>query len=54
MIYVLYLFSQYYPNFANEIYTNIFSNEVFFSIYPRREKPYGIMSDFLIEEFINS
>ena len=52
VIYVLYLFSQHYPNFANEIYKNMFSNEVFFTVYPGKEKPFGIISDFLIEEFL--
>jgi len=54
VVYVLYLFSQHYPNFANEIYGNMFSNEVFFTVYPslNKEKPYGIISDFLVEEFL--
>ena len=50
--YLLYLFSQHYPSFAKDIYQNMWTNEVFATVYPGREKPYGIISDFLIDEFL--
>lgn len=52
--YLLYLFSQHYPTFAKDIYQNMWSNEVFATVYPsiNKEKPYGIISDFLIDEFL--
>lgn len=50
--YLLYLFSQHYPSFAKDVYQNMWTNEVFATVYPGREKPYGIISDFLIDEFL--
>ena len=52
--YLLYLFSQHYPAFAKDIYKNMWSNEVFATVYPslNKEKPYGIISDFLIDQFL--
>ena len=54
VMYLLYLFAKNYDcNFVNNIHTNMFTNEIFATVYPSsNEKPFGIISDYLIDKFL--
>lgn len=54
LTYILHIFNEHYPEFSNDIYKNMFLNEIFATVYPGSEenKPYGILSDYLIDNFL--
>jgi len=51
VIYVLSLFGEYFPEFINEVYSNMFNTDIYSTVYTN-SKPFGIISDKLIDNFL--
>jgi hypothetical protein len=52
VVYVLKIFNQVYPDLLKQTYKTMFESELYATVYPHGIKPYGIIPDIFVENFL--
>ena len=52
VVYVMKIFEQVYPDLLKQLYKSMFESDLYATVYPHGIKPYGIIPDVFVENFL--